>query len=193
MPDKLREEVNTAADGDRLDARKTALNLLISELAFKAKLTVSTSAEWAELKGVCDAADAVQKYIDAKIVPLGTLDAAEYKENAQLGDAINAAVQLATVLDNWPAGMKSLAVKQSGLQGALKSMVQSDMPSFQSAAGDFSPIDVQGIGALLWMRMSIKEIDLASSIVPAAECAVLMNDISSPAPDASQRVAPPVL
>ena len=54
----------------------------------------------------------------------------------------------------------AVAEKQSSLGDALKSLVQSEIASFQSAAGDFEPRDVEGLGALMWLRPSITEIDL---------------------------------
>ena len=174
LPDKLRDEVTANADEDRLDERRTVLASLISELALKTKHSVGNSILWTNLKDVCDAEAAVAKFIDDKITPLAARDTDAYRENAQLSEAVTAAVEFATALDRWPAGMAALAQKQSGLEGALKSLVKSDLKNFMAAAGNFEAAHVHGLGALLWMRTGILEVDLSSSIIPSAECAVFV-------------------
>lgn len=179
-PQRLRASVEDG--GDRLDARRAVLTTLLSELAFKAKLTVSTSIEWADLKCVVEERGlkaAVARYIDAKITPLGQLEAHMYRENAQLGAAVTAAVQLASELDHWAAGMAALAQKQSSIPGSalisqLKYMVNSDLAEFMSASGTFEPVHVHGLGAVLWIRSGIYEVDLSDCILPSAETAVLI-------------------
>lgn len=208
LPDKLRADVADAGDdGDRLDARRAVLATLLSELAFKAKLTVSTGVEWADLKRVVDTramntaavadghfnssralAAAVARYIDAKITPLGERDAEAYRENAQLGEAVTLAVQLTSELDHWTSGMAALAEKQSALPAELlrvgaegsaliaqmKWLINSDEREFMAASGAFEAAHMHGLGALLWIRPSIVEIDLSNCILPSAECATLI-------------------
>ena len=52
---------------------------------------------------------AVELFIEKRLMPLATKDPSFYNENAPLGQAIGEAVAVADILEGWPEGMKALA------------------------------------------------------------------------------------
>ena len=80
FPDKLRDEVAAAATPPSLidpddttehpTERRAALTAVLKELAHKARITVSSSDSYAELRGICDVTAAVDGFIAEKMAPV---------------------------------------------------------------------------------------------------------------------------
>ena len=67
-------------------------------------------------------------------------------------------IQLSTALETWPSGMTALADKGTQIfDDGLSSLVKSELSSYQSASGDYTPLEVQGVCALAWLRPCITE------------------------------------
>ena len=177
FPDKLRDEVAAAATPPSLidpddttehpTERRAALTAVLKELAHKARITVSSSDSYAELRGICDVTAAVDGFIAEKMAPLTTGADSALAENKQLCGALTLGIQLSTALETWPGGMTALADKGTQIfDDGLSSLVKSELSSYQSASGDYTPLEVQGVCALAWLRPCITEIDLAASLIP---------------------------
>ena len=70
-------------------------------------------------------------------------------ENKQLCGALTLGIQLSTALETWPGGMTALADKGTQIfDDGLSSLVKSELSSYQSASGDYTPLEVQGVCAL---------------------------------------------
>ena len=67
--------------------------ILLARRAPTSTCTVQSSEAWKPLNGMCDAAAAVDRFIDGKMVPLAKRAADAYRENAQLADAVTCVVQ----------------------------------------------------------------------------------------------------
>jgi hypothetical protein len=65
------------------------------------------------------------------------------------------------------------------LSDGLSSLVKSELACFQSAARDFEPNEMHGVCALLWLRPTITEVDLAASTLPPELVATLVHMLPS--------------
>ena len=105
----------------------------------------------------------VETFLDSKLGALTSREPEYYNENGPLGDAIQEAVALASILDGWPRGLLHLAERQGvPCRDGPTSLLRSAEATF-TPAGE-SPLrlmEAYGLVALFWARAALSALDLS--------------------------------
>ena len=114
------------ASAQVLGKRRKVVSDMCAQLAVKAR-QIAQSDEWQVLSATeVSAAQVVEDFVKAKLLPLAEKEPEHYNDNAPLGSAIQEAVNMADILDGWAKGLVGLTEK---LGRTAEELVQSAEPS----------------------------------------------------------------
>ena len=165
-----------------LGKRQKVVRDMIEQLRRGAQREAETSPAWAMLRdadGRCPAAD---RFLEAKLTPLGEHEATHYNRNGPLGDAIQEAVAVAEIVDGWPEELRALAERLGTEAEALLKAP----PAEVRPRGTLSRNEAEGLCCLAWHASHVDasmSIDLegvkASPDVLAVACRALGPSVTS--------------
>ena len=129
-----------------LSKRRKVVEDMCEQLAIKARHAAQLD-EWGTLPS-----DAVDAFLEDRLMPVAKREPEHYNDNAPLGSAIQEAVAMADILDGWPNELKALAEVAGEAPTTVEELVRSEGTLALSLKGDARIEVVHGICALLWAR-----------------------------------------
>ena len=108
-------------------------------------------------------AGVVEAFLADKLGSLTSHEPEYYNDNGPLGDAIQEAVALASILDGWPKGLVQLATRQGvSCHDDGRSLLRSTHQSFALVGEQpLHLMEAYGLVAVFWSRASLTSLDLA--------------------------------
>ena len=105
----------------------------------------------------------VETFLADKLGSLTSHEPEYYNDNGPLGDAIQEAVALASILDGWPKGLMQLATRQGvSCHDDGRSLLRSTHQSFALVGEQpLHLMEAYGLVAVFWSRASLTSLDLA--------------------------------